>query len=147
MLGRKTLELNYKHPVIVDLLEKVKANKDDAVAKSSAEVLFQTALIESGFEIADPSQFVKRVYGLMSKDIGVDPEAPLREVELPEEEAEKEETDDDDDDDDDDKVEEMSVDEAKEKPAEEGEKDVDDPKAAEQVSEKAEEAEKPSEEP
>merc|ERR1711930_37762 len=30
MSGRKTLEVNPNHPVIVDLLAKVKANKDDA---------------------------------------------------------------------------------------------------------------------
>merc|ERR1711933_147115 len=52
MSGRKTLEVNANHPVIIDLLSKVKANKDDAVALDTAQVLFQTALIESGFEIS-----------------------------------------------------------------------------------------------
>merc|ERR1711937_966410 len=55
MAGRKTLEINPNHPVVVDLLAKVKADKEDAVALDSAQVLFQTALIESGYEIADPS--------------------------------------------------------------------------------------------
>merc|ERR1711896_84084 len=53
MSGRKTLEINANHPVIVDLLNKVKADKEDAAALDSAQVLFQTALIESGYEIAD----------------------------------------------------------------------------------------------
>jgi len=60
----------------------------------TAQVLFQTALLESGFEIADPSTLVNRVYRLMSKELGVDPDAPLQEVEVPEgeeEEAEEEE--------------------------------------------------------
>merc|ERR1719246_211647 len=48
MSGRKTLEINANHPVIVDLLSKVKASKDDAAAMDTAQVLFQTALIESG---------------------------------------------------------------------------------------------------
>merc|ERR1712242_255081 len=48
MSGRKTLEINPNHPVIADLLSKVKANKDDAAALDTASVLFQTALIESG---------------------------------------------------------------------------------------------------
>merc|ERR1711974_323777 len=51
-------------------------------------------LIESGYEIADPSALVKRVYSLMSKELGVDADAPLKEVELPEEEEEAEEDDD-----------------------------------------------------
>merc|ERR1712134_19692 len=47
MSGRKTLEVNPNHPVIVDLLSKVKADKEDKAAVDTAQVLFQTALIES----------------------------------------------------------------------------------------------------
>merc|ERR1711967_148910 len=89
--GRKTLEVNANHPVVVDLLAKVKADKEDAAALDTAQVLFQTALIESGYEIADPSALVNRVYRLMSKELGVDPDAPIKEVEVPEEEEEAEE--------------------------------------------------------
>merc|ERR1712029_1217924 len=95
MSGRKTLEINPNHPVVVDLLNKIKASKDDAAALDSAQVLFQTALIESGYEIADPSALVNRVYRLMSKELGVDPDAPLKEVEVPED-AEEEEAEEDD---------------------------------------------------
>merc|ERR1712059_155996 len=90
MSGRKTLEVNPNHPVVVDLLQKVKADKDDAAAVDTAQVLFQTALIESGYEIADASALVSRVYRLMSKELGVDPDAPMKEVEVPEEEEEEE---------------------------------------------------------
>merc|ERR1712083_901552 len=93
MSGRKTLEVNPNHPVVVDLLSKVKADKDDLAAKDTAQVLFQTALIESGYELADASALVNRVYGLMSAELGVDPDAPLKEVEVPEEEEEAEEED------------------------------------------------------
>merc|ERR1712232_847689 len=107
MSGRKTLEVNANHPVIADLLSKVKADKDDKPALDTAQVLFQTALLESGYEIADPSALVNRVYRLMSKELGVDPDAPVKEVEVPEgeeeEEAEDDDKDDEDDSDDDDK--------------------------------------------
>jgi len=93
MSGRKTLEVNPNHPVIVDLLAKIKANKEDASALDTAQVLFQTALIQSGYDIADPSALVNRVYRLMSKELGVDPDAPLKEIEVPEEEEEAEEDD------------------------------------------------------
>merc|ERR1711993_23463 len=96
MSGRKTLEINPNHPVITDLLSKVKADKDDKAALDTAQVLFQTALIESGYEIADPTALVNRVYRLMSKELGVDPDAPVKEVEVPEEEEEAEEEDKDD---------------------------------------------------
>jgi len=101
MSGRKTLEVNANHPVIVDLLSKIKADKEDAAALDTAQVLFQTALIESGYEIADPSALVNRVYRLMSKELGVDPDAPIKEVEVPEEEEEAEEEEEKDESDDD----------------------------------------------
>merc|ERR1712226_1204359 len=103
MSGRKTLEINPNHPVIVDLLGKVKADKDNKAAIDTAQVLFQTALIESGYEIADATALVNRVYRLMSKELGVDPDAPMKEVEVPEEEEEAEEESSEEDDKEDDK--------------------------------------------
>merc|ERR1712012_377428 len=91
MSGRKTLEVNPNHPVVIDLLSKIKADKEDAAAKDTAQVLFQTALIESGYELSDASALVNRVYRLMSKELGVDPDTPLTEVEVPEEEETEEE--------------------------------------------------------
>merc|ERR1712021_192554 len=91
MAGRKTLEINANHPVVIDLLSKIKTDKENEAALDTAQVLFQTALIESGYEIADPSALVSRVYRLMSKELGVDPDAPIKEVEVPEEEEEAEE--------------------------------------------------------
>merc|ERR1712185_756773 len=116
MSGRKTLEVNPNHPVVVDLLSKVKSDKDDKAALDTAQVLFQTALIESGYEIADPSALVNRVYRLMSKELGVDPDAPLKEVEVPEgeEEEEAEEEEDKEDSEDSDDAEEAEKEEAKE---------------------------------
>lgn len=97
------MEINPNHPVIVDLLGKVKADKDNKAAIDTAQVLFQTALIESGYEIADATALVNRVYRLMSKELGVDPDAPMKEVEVPEEEEEAEEESSEEDDKEDDK--------------------------------------------
>merc|ERR1712134_174773 len=97
MSGRKTLEVNPNHPVVVDLLAKIKDDKENAAALDTAQVLFQTALIESGYEIVDPSALVSRVYRLMSKELGVDPDSPLKEVEVPEDTEEEEEAEEDDD--------------------------------------------------
>merc|ERR1711972_819912 len=105
--GRKTLEINPNHPVIVDLLNKVKANKEDEGAKSTAFMLFQTAMVEGGYQMADPSTYVRNVYRMMSKDLGVDPDAPIQEVEIPEEEEEQEDEDKDEEEEKEDKKEEL----------------------------------------
>merc|ERR1712176_964024 len=114
MSGRKTLEVNPNHPVVIDLLSKIKADKEDKASVDTAQVLFQTALIESGYEIADPSALVNRVYRLMSKELGVDPDAPLKEVEVPEGDEEEEAEEEEDEDDESDDTEESEEKEAKE---------------------------------
>merc|ERR1712054_60437 len=114
MSGRKTLEVNPNHPVVIDLLNKIKDDKENAAALDTAQVLFQTALIESGYEIADPSALVNRVYRLMSKELGVDPDAPLKEVEVPEGEEEEEAEEEDDKDDEDSEEKEDDAEEKKE---------------------------------
>merc|ERR1712196_440043 len=92
MAGRKTLEINGNHPVVYDLLQKVKDNKEDSKAIDTAETLFQTAMIESGYEISDPADLAARVYKLMSQQLSVDPEEEVKEIELPEEEEEADTT-------------------------------------------------------
>merc|ERR1712048_1484610 len=67
MAGRKTLEINGNHPVIHDLLAKVKDNAEDQNAKDTSETLFQTAMVESGYEINDATDLASRIYKLMSK--------------------------------------------------------------------------------
>merc|ERR1712036_207613 len=100
MSGRKTLEINPNHPVIHDLLLKVKESKEDQKAIDTATTLFQTAMIESGYEINDPAALVSRIYRMMSTELGVDPDAPVKEAEVPEDEEEADDDKDDDDDDD-----------------------------------------------
>merc|ERR1719265_806220 len=126
MSGRKTLEVNPNHPVITDLLAKIKADKSDPAAMDTAQVLFQTALIESGYELADASALVNRVYRLMSKELGVDPDAPIKEVEVPEEEEEAEEEDKDDSDSDDDDKADDGEKEAEEEDKDDSDSDDDD---------------------
>ncbi|EER16021.1 90kDa heat-shock protein, putative [Perkinsus marinus ATCC 50983] len=91
MIGRRTLELNPDHPVIKDLLVKVNEDKADTNAEDTAVVLFQAAMLDSGYEILDPHTLVKKVYSLMSQSLGVDPNTPVAEVEVPEDEEEVEE--------------------------------------------------------
>ena len=90
--GRKTLDINPNQPIIVDLLGKVKASKENKAAVYTAQVLFQTALIESSYEVVDSSALVNRIYRLMSNELGVDPDALTKEVEAPEEHEGQEKT-------------------------------------------------------
>ena len=61
MLAKKTLELNPHHPVIKEMLNKVKAMPDDPSLEVElteyADLLYNMALLNSGFLIENPSDF------------------------------------------------------------------------------------------
>lgn len=61
MLAKKTLELNPHHPVIKEMLNKVKGLPDDASLEIElqeyADLLYNMALLNSGFLIENPSDF------------------------------------------------------------------------------------------
>lgn len=61
MLAKKTLELNPHHPVIKEMLNKVKEmSQDDEINKELieyADLIFNMALLNSGFLIENPTDF------------------------------------------------------------------------------------------
>jgi heat shock protein beta len=73
MKGKKTMEINPTSPVILDL--KAKQASGDAQAESTAELLFDTALLTSGFNIDQPAEFAAKIFGLMDKAVGAAPKA------------------------------------------------------------------------
>eukprot|EP00878_Enallax_costatus_P000207 GHUV01000266.1.p1 GENE.GHUV01000266.1~~GHUV01000266.1.p1 ORF type:complete len:827 (+),score=175.61 GHUV01000266.1:179-2659(+) len=76
MRGQRTLEINPDHPLIVGLKDKVTNDKQDETAKATAALLYETALLESGFELDDPKDFSKRMYELIKEKIGVTADLP-----------------------------------------------------------------------
>ena len=60
MLAKKTLELNPHHPVIKEMLSRVRNAEDgqvDQETKDYATLLFNIALLNSGFLIENPADF------------------------------------------------------------------------------------------
>ncbi|GBF98644.1 endoplasmin, partial [Raphidocelis subcapitata] len=52
--AQRALEINPRHPLIKALLARVESDADDATAAESAALLFETALLESGYALDDP---------------------------------------------------------------------------------------------
>lgn len=89
MRGQKSLEVNPNHSIIKDLLRRVNENPQDDQAKSTAQALFDTALLASGFDPADPQELSRRLYKSVAVDLGLSPSMPVEEVELSAEEPEE----------------------------------------------------------
>jgi heat shock protein beta len=74
MKGRKTLEINPFSPVIKQLKRKVESAPDAEETKEMCKLLFDTALLTSGFSIDQPAEFAERVFKLMTQEANLESE-------------------------------------------------------------------------
>ncbi|XP_071733110.1 endoplasmin homolog [Rutidosis leptorrhynchoides] len=98
MRGKRVLEINARHPIIKELRERVVKDPEDASVKTTAQLMYQTALMESGFMLSDPKDFASRIYDSVKTSLSISPDASVEEEEEVEEVPEvesipKEETD------------------------------------------------------
>jgi len=75
MAAKKHLEINPYHPIIVSLNEKAAADANDRSLKDLVYLVYETALLTSGFSIDDPNLHAERIYRMVSLGLGLDEDA------------------------------------------------------------------------
>ncbi|ETN22883.1 hypothetical protein, variant [Phytophthora nicotianae INRA-310] len=89
--GSAILELNPRHPIVSKLNELMVSDPEKEETKDLAWLLYDTALINSGFDMTDTTQFSTRVHRIMKSSMGIDSLELEPEIEVPEEEQEVDE--------------------------------------------------------
>ncbi|EOY01559.1 Chaperone protein htpG family protein isoform 2 [Theobroma cacao] len=70
MRGRRILEINPDHPIVKDLNAACKNAPDSNDAKRAVDLLYDTALISSGFTPDSPAELGNKIYEMMAMALG-----------------------------------------------------------------------------
>ena len=71
MSSKKTLEINPSHPICRELRKKVDFDSNDKSVKDIVLLMFETALLASGFSLEEPAPFVSRIYKMIGFGLSI----------------------------------------------------------------------------
>jgi len=76
MASKRTLELNPSHPIIKELKKRAASGATESSTQDLVRLLYDTALLTSGFTLDDPSVYARRVTKMISLGLSLDADEP-----------------------------------------------------------------------
>jgi HSP90 family molecular chaperone len=91
LTSKKTMEINPRHPIIIELRKRAEESPDNEDTKDLAQLMYDTALLNSGFQMEDATGFASRMYKLFKAGLSLDSLELAPEIDVPEDEDVEEE--------------------------------------------------------
>merc|ERR1711876_97475 len=72
MVSKKTMEINPKNQIVIELRNKAEVDSADKTVKDLIWLMYETSLLTSGFSLEDSSQFASRIHRMIKLGLSVD---------------------------------------------------------------------------
>merc|ERR1711997_807546 len=83
MVSKKTMEVNPKNQIVIELRNKADVDTSDKTVKDLIWLMYETSLLTSGFSLEDSSQFAGRIHRMIKLGLSIEEDVADADDDLP----------------------------------------------------------------